>query len=241
MTALLIAEKAPRAAHVLVVGAGGGLEIRALAQAQPDWLFTGVDPSPAMLDIARQTLFDCAERADLIQGTAVDAPQGPFDGAVCLLTLHFLSRDERLQTLREIHSRLKPGASSLPPTTPAPAAKPKPGWPALQPLPQAQLRILTRPQHWPKPWRSVCRCSLRLKKKTVSGTPASRRHPLLRRPVLPRLGHERRRGRLESEGSAKCNYNSSRGGTFLLCLAPDLRLEIEILISCQDEKDAAWL
>ncbi|MEH0072964.1 class I SAM-dependent methyltransferase [Pannonibacter sp. Pt2] len=109
MTALLIAEKAPRAAHVLVVGAGGGLEIRALAQAQPDWLFTGVDPSPAMLDIARQTLFDCAERADLIQGTAVDAPQGPFDGAVCLLTLHFLSRDERLQTLREIHSRLKPG------------------------------------------------------------------------------------------------------------------------------------
>ncbi|WP_430512089.1 class I SAM-dependent methyltransferase [Pannonibacter phragmitetus] len=80
MTALLIAEKAPRAAHVLVVGAGGGLEIRALAQAQPDWLFTGVDPSPAMLDIARQTLSDCAERADLIQGTAVDAPKALLTG-----------------------------------------------------------------------------------------------------------------------------------------------------------------
>lgn len=28
---------------------------------------------------------------------------------MCLLTLHFLSRAERLQTLREIHCRLKPG------------------------------------------------------------------------------------------------------------------------------------
>lgn len=109
MTALLIAEKARRAAHILVVGAGGGLEIRAMAQAQPDWRFTGVDPSPAMLDIARQTLSDCAERAELILGTAVDAPLGPFDGAVCLLTLHFLSRAERLQTLRNVRSRLKPG------------------------------------------------------------------------------------------------------------------------------------
>ncbi len=109
MTALLIAEKACRAAHVLVVGAGGGLEIRAMAQAQPDWRFTGVDPSPAMLDIARQTLSGCAERAELILGTAVDAPHGPFDGAVCLLTLHFLSRAERLQTLRDVYSRLKPG------------------------------------------------------------------------------------------------------------------------------------
>lgn len=109
MTALLIAEKARRAAHILVVGAGGGLEIRAMAQAQPDWRFTGVDPSPAMLDIARQTLSGCAERADLIPGTAADAPHGPFDGAVCLLTLHFLGRAERLQTLQEIHRRLKPG------------------------------------------------------------------------------------------------------------------------------------
>ncbi|KND20664.1 methyltransferase [Pannonibacter phragmitetus] len=109
MTALLIAEKAHRAAHILVVGAGGGLEIRAMAQAQPDWRFTGVDPSPAMLDIARQTLSGCAERAELILGTAVDAPLDPFDGAVCLLTLHFLSRAERLQTLRNVRSRLKPG------------------------------------------------------------------------------------------------------------------------------------
>src|SRR5262249_20919548 len=34
----------------------------------------------------------------------------PFDGATCLLTLHFLERDERLHTLQEIRRRLKPAA-----------------------------------------------------------------------------------------------------------------------------------
>ena len=109
MAALLLAERALGAAHVLVVGAGGGLEIRAMAEIQPDWRFTGVDPSPAMLDIARQTTSLCAERTYLAHGTAIDAPAGPFDGAVCLLTLHFLDWHERLETLREIRRRLKPG------------------------------------------------------------------------------------------------------------------------------------
>ena len=35
---------------------------------------------------------------------------GPFDGATCLLVLHFLDRGERLRTLREIRRRLRPGA-----------------------------------------------------------------------------------------------------------------------------------
>lgn len=109
MAALLLAEQAPSVADVLVVGAGGGLEIRAMAEMQPDWRFTGVDPSPAMLDIARQTTSLCAERTHLIHGTAIDAPAGPFDGAVCLLTLHFLDWRERLETLQEIRRRLKPG------------------------------------------------------------------------------------------------------------------------------------
>lgn len=109
MAALLLAEQAPGAADVLVVGAGGGLEIRAMAEMRPDWRFTGVDPSLAMLDIARQATSLCAERTQLIHGTAIDAPAGPFDGAVCLLTLHFLDWRERLETLQEIRRRLKPG------------------------------------------------------------------------------------------------------------------------------------
>jgi tRNA (cmo5U34)-methyltransferase len=49
-------------------------------------------------------------RAELVEGTIDAAPLGPFDGAACLLTLHFLPRDERLRTLREVRRRLKPGA-----------------------------------------------------------------------------------------------------------------------------------
>jgi tRNA (cmo5U34)-methyltransferase len=40
-----------------------------------------------------------------------EAPEGPFDAATCLLTLHFLSSEERLRTLREIHRRLRRGAA----------------------------------------------------------------------------------------------------------------------------------
>ena len=38
------------------------------------------------------------------------APEGPFDGAACLLTLHFLPREERLRTVRQVYRRLSPGA-----------------------------------------------------------------------------------------------------------------------------------
>lgn len=39
-----------------MLGAGGGLEMRALAQTQPQWTFVGVDPSRQMLDLAVTTL-----------------------------------------------------------------------------------------------------------------------------------------------------------------------------------------
>jgi tRNA (cmo5U34)-methyltransferase len=110
MVTLLLAEQAQGAAHMLVVGAGGGLELAAMANARPDWRFTGADPSPAMLDLARNAVLPFADRVNLVAGTVDQAPAGPFDGATCLLVLHFLDRGERLRTLREIRCRLKPGA-----------------------------------------------------------------------------------------------------------------------------------
>lgn len=110
MTGLLLAERVPEDAHILVLGAGGGLELKALADAYPGWTFTGVDPAGAMLRLAAQTLGANADRAELVEGVIDDAPAGPFDGAVCLLTLHFLATDERIRTVSEIRRRLKPGA-----------------------------------------------------------------------------------------------------------------------------------
>ena len=110
MTTLLVAERAPDAANVLVIGAGGGMELKVLAQEHPRWHFVGVDPSQPMLDLAAETLGPLVERVALHHGYTDTAPEGPFDAATCLLTMHFLTLDERRSTLMEIRRRLKPGA-----------------------------------------------------------------------------------------------------------------------------------
>jgi tRNA (cmo5U34)-methyltransferase len=110
MTGVLLAERVSGDAHILVLGAGGGSEMKAMAEAHPGWRFTGVDPAGPMLDLAARVLGPDAGRADLIEGYIDDAPAGPFDGATCLLTLHFLDRAERTRTATEIRRRLKPGA-----------------------------------------------------------------------------------------------------------------------------------
>ena len=125
MISLLIAERAPADARILVHGAGGGLEIRALADDHPGWTFDGVDPSPDMLALAAQVTSGHAARTRLHEGYIDIAPAGPFDAATSILTFHFIPRDQRLATLRRIHQRLKPGAPfvlahiSFPQTEPA--------------------------------------------------------------------------------------------------------------------------
>lgn len=110
MTLLLLAERAPQDARVLVLGAGGGMELKVFAEAQPGWRFDGVDPSAAMLKLAAGTLGPLAPRASLHEGYIDSAPDGPFDAATCLLTLHFLGLEERRRTLDQVRRRLKPGA-----------------------------------------------------------------------------------------------------------------------------------
>jgi tRNA (cmo5U34)-methyltransferase len=110
MTTLLLAEAVPEEGSVLVIGAGGGLELKVFADAHPQWRFVGVDPSAEMLNLARATLGALVDRVECHEGYVDTAPEGPFDGATCLLTLHFLAAEERLRTLVEIRRRLKPGA-----------------------------------------------------------------------------------------------------------------------------------
>jgi len=110
MTRILLAERVPQEGRVLVVGAGGGLELEDLAKSNPDWRFDGVDPSAAMLDLANRRLGSLADRVTLHEGYVQDAPLGPFDGATCLLTFHFVPKEQRLPMATEIRRRLRPGA-----------------------------------------------------------------------------------------------------------------------------------
>ena len=110
MAGLLLAERVPEDGRILVLGAGGGLELKAFAEAYPGWRFCGVDPSAEMLALAGQTLGPLADRVEMHEGYIDTAPSGPFDGAACLLTLHFMPEDERRRTFAEVHRRLVPGA-----------------------------------------------------------------------------------------------------------------------------------
>jgi tRNA (cmo5U34)-methyltransferase len=110
MVRILLAEHLPEDGRVLVVGAGGGLELEDFARAHPGWRFDGVDPSAPMLDLATRRLGPLASRVALHEAYVQDAPPGPFDAATCLLTFHFVPLAQRLPMAREIHRRLKPGA-----------------------------------------------------------------------------------------------------------------------------------
>ena len=110
MTSMLLAERVPARGRVLVLGAGGGLELKALADDHAGWTFDGVDPSADMLQAAERVVESHPARIRLHHGYIDAAPGGPFDGGTCILTLHFVSHDQRLETLRQVHRRLAPGA-----------------------------------------------------------------------------------------------------------------------------------
>lgn len=110
MVEMLLAERVPADGRVLVLGAGGGMELKALADARPGWTFDGVDPSADMLGLAAETVGPHADRVRLHHGGIEATPEGPFDGATCLLVFHFIDRAERARILAGLRQRLKPGA-----------------------------------------------------------------------------------------------------------------------------------
>jgi tRNA (cmo5U34)-methyltransferase len=110
MVMLLLAERVPSDARILVLGAGGGMEIDALAREQPAWRFDGVDPSSDMLALAEQTIRPYKGRVAFHEGYVDAAPPGPFDGAISLLVFHFIPKAQKLATLHAVRQRLKAGA-----------------------------------------------------------------------------------------------------------------------------------
>jgi len=96
---------------LLVVGCGTGNEIERFIQAPDRWEITGVDPSPDMIQQARDK-FQTAGNVKLIEGLISDLPiEKKYGAATLLLVLHFLADNgEKLNLLKEIAVRLEPGA-----------------------------------------------------------------------------------------------------------------------------------
>jgi tRNA (cmo5U34)-methyltransferase len=114
LTLQLLDETVPEDGRVLVLGAGGGMELGVFAAHAPGWAFTGVDPSAEMLAAGREALGEVSNQIEWVEGYIPDAPDGPYDGATCLRTLHFVADNgDKLEALKAIRARLKPGGAFI--------------------------------------------------------------------------------------------------------------------------------
>jgi tRNA (cmo5U34)-methyltransferase len=102
-------------ASLLFVGVGTGAELLPYTRFDvPGWRFTGVDPSAAMLEVARRRLDSegLLSRTQLHVGELHTLPPGPaFDGAQLMGVLHHVENEAaRVALLQEVTRRLAPGA-----------------------------------------------------------------------------------------------------------------------------------
>ncbi len=102
----------PANARILMAGAGTGAEARYLAPRFPGWRFTLIDPSAAMLNVARRhaEAEGFADRCTFIADYVSAAPMEAHDAATSLLVSHFLTETQaRRSFFEDIAARLKPG------------------------------------------------------------------------------------------------------------------------------------
>jgi ubiquinone/menaquinone biosynthesis C-methylase UbiE len=98
----------PPAARILDVGCGTGELLLRLAARHPDSMLSGIDPVPAMLQMAERKL---PGRVDFRVGyaSALPWPDASFDVVVSCNMFHYVTQP--LLALQEMHRVLRPGGS----------------------------------------------------------------------------------------------------------------------------------
>ncbi|WP_160153564.1 class I SAM-dependent methyltransferase [Microbulbifer sp. ALW1] len=103
----------PSDARILCVGVGTGAEMAHLAQQNPKWQFTAVEPSGPMLEKCRERaeMAGFAGRCQFHEGYLDTLPEmHAHDAATCFLVSQFiLDHQARAGFFREIANRLMPG------------------------------------------------------------------------------------------------------------------------------------
>ena len=100
-------------ARILVVGAGTCTEVLTLADFDPTWTFVAVEPSAAMVEVARERMAEAglSDRVTFHVGTLDTLEdQGPFDAATAILIMQFIPVEEKAAMFQDIAKRLKADA-----------------------------------------------------------------------------------------------------------------------------------
>ncbi|MEN9869770.1 MAG: hypothetical protein RLZZ171_753, partial [Cyanobacteriota bacterium] len=125
MTQSLLQTSLSTSARLLIVGSGTGMELVNYSKPNPEWLLTGVDPASEMMAIGLRPRCAIAQaelaaqglqkRVNLHTGYVNSLPETePMDAATLMLVMHFLTDDgAKLQLLKDIAQRLKPGAKFI--------------------------------------------------------------------------------------------------------------------------------
>ena len=99
-----------RAASVLVAGCGTGAELLEARAQRPDWQLTALDPSEAMLAVARSRVPEPGAISWQCSTVEAMAAEDCFEGALSVLVLHSLPDDgSKLAFLSALARSLRPG------------------------------------------------------------------------------------------------------------------------------------
>lgn len=103
--------KIDKGQKILDIGCGTATLTILIKKSYPDAEVTGLDGDPGILEIARSKVSSSGLIISLDKGMSFDMPyeEGSFDRVFSSLMFHHLTRQDKIQTLKEVFRVLRPG------------------------------------------------------------------------------------------------------------------------------------